>query len=99
MIPRGADGLAVCPLIPAWLLNLKIADRLTFWFLAISIVPCSGLALAPYRLSETSIEYTVHPTLPVTAKQKAAQMESSPTERTTTQSPGAHTPSLISAVA
>ena len=62
-------------MMPAWLLNLKIADRLTFWFLAISIVPCSVLALVTYRLSENSIEDTVHRTLLVTAEQKAAQIK------------------------
>ena len=67
--------------LPSWPLNLKIADRLTFWFLAISIVPCLALAMVVYRLSETASEDTIHRTLLVTAEQKAAQIETYATER------------------
>src|SRR6202035_771605 len=57
------------------LLNMKIANRLTLWFLAIAIVPCGILALVTYRMSERSIEDTIHRTLLVTAEQKTAQIE------------------------
>src|SRR5579872_1122281 len=90
-------GKCVGKMIPAWLLNLKIADRLTFWFLAISIVPCSVLALVTYRLSENSIEDTVHRTLLVTAEQKAAQIETYATERIRSIAAVSHTTSLVSA--
>ena len=83
--------------LPNWLLNLKIADRLTFWFLAISIVPCGLLALVTYRLSESSIEDTIHRTLLVTAEQKAAQIETYATERIRSIAAVSHTTSIIGA--
>src|SRR6266446_9526710 len=82
---------------PNWLLNLKIADRLTFWFLAISIVPCALLALVTYRLSESSIEETIHRTLLVTAEQKAAQIETYATERIRSIAAVSHTTSIVGA--
>jgi signal transduction histidine kinase/DNA-binding response OmpR family regulator len=79
------------------LLNLKIADRLTFWFLAISIVPCSVLALIVYNLSKTSSEDTIHRTLLVTADQKAAQIETYATERIRSIAAVAHTVTIVNA--
>src|SRR5579864_2024275 len=84
-------------MMPAWLLNLKIADRLTFWFLAISIVPCSVLALVTYRLSERSIEDTIHRTLLVTAEHKAAQIETYAAERIRSIEALSHTTSIVGA--
>src|SRR5882762_9691648 len=83
--------------LPNWLLNLKIADRLTFWFLAISIMPCALLALVTYRLSESSIEDTIHRTLLVTAEQKAAQIETYATERIRSIAAVSHTTSIVGA--
>jgi signal transduction histidine kinase/DNA-binding response OmpR family regulator len=83
--------------LPNWLLNLKIADRLTFWFLAISIVPCSVLALVTYRLSESSIEESIHRKLLVAAEQKAAQIETYATERIRSIVAVSHTRSVVGA--
>src|SRR5439155_12334088 len=81
--------------LPNWLLNLRIADRLTFWFLAISIVPCALLALVTYRLSESSIEEAIHRTLLVTAEQKAAQIDTYATERIRNIAAVSHTTSIV----
>ena len=80
-----------------WFHNLKIADRLTVWFLAISIVPCSLLAVVTYKLSQGSIEETIHRTLLVTAEQKAAQIETYATERIRSVAAVSHTTSIVGA--
>jgi signal transduction histidine kinase/CheY-like chemotaxis protein len=82
---------------PKVFLNLKIADRLTFWFLAISIVPCAILALVTYRLSERSIEDTIHRTLMVTAEQKVAQIETYAAESIRSIAALSHTTSIVGA--
>jgi HAMP domain-containing protein len=78
-------------------LRQKIADRLTFWFLAISIVPCSVLALVTYRLSERSIEDSIHRTLQATVEQKVAQIETYSAERIRSIAALSHTTSIVGA--
>ncbi len=77
--------------------HMKIADRLTFWFLAISIVPCLLLAMVTYNLSKASIEETIHRTLLVTAEQKASQIETYASERIRSVAALSHTTSVVNA--
>ena len=83
--------------LPKWLLHQKIADRLTFWFLTIAIVPCLTLALLVFRLSETASEDAIHRTLLVTAEQKAQQIETYATERINSIAAVSHTFSIVNA--
>src|SRR4051794_24167974 len=83
--------------VPEWLLNLKISNRLTFWFLAISIVPCLVVSQVTYRLSERSIEDTIHSKLLVTAEQKSAQIETYAAERIRSIDAMSHTMTIVTA--